>query len=773
MEKVAFYSYKGGVGRSLLLVNTARFLALTGRRVVALDLDFEAPGLHYKLGVERKVETGALQLLQRSLDGDLPTLDEVRQATIEVPMPATHGGWLRLLAAGPAPTPEYWADLGRLHELLVVNQDAGLLEAVLDLQVRIEEALNPEVLLVDARTGVTGLGGIATMALCDRVVLMTTRTRESIDGIRVIAESLRATPTLRGGERQLELVASRVQGTEAIKRQELLEALGDHFELPHDQYDGAAERLLGDGSPPKTTTRLEKRRTIDSLLARTLEWISKTFPTEATLANRAIKRLVEVGEIWRELTDASRRPGALANDGWHWLPDMLATNINFSGPDGSTRTADVVAKLKNGELAMVIEHLDDEPDPSVAHWWAEHVPARIIVLQWWDKWQRRNKRHMYFCRNVAQERFVADTDRGDLPSPVEFELLPNPVARSVETMLQVAPRTRFYDERLIAEWVRSAGVSLHGGVRPRPSQAKQILDGLAALEDVGRAKEIAAKCVSIAFSQDNGIQLHVNRLERLVLDGLCAPLCWRMPPRAFVDLARTHWPGPPPPFYALRRLAGFMGLDYDPEAVYQRDAPRLIVDDADFSLVVASFSNRELSFEWLLHSHLPWRNFQWWDPPAPSYSGILGAYHPRRGCILLAEATINTIAKSIGHAARHIGSLTLLHLAVLGLLHNGIDLDGQRWEASSTGDLSLWTVVPPPAVVALAQFFMHRFLVELDDEHLLKAFETLTDSQPPEYGAWRAMAHVSLEAGRSWMMSTRRGTGDPPPVDLDAFLRPR
>jgi len=50
VETVAFYSYKGGVGRSLLLANAARFLATLGKGVVALDFDFEAPGLHYKLG---------------------------------------------------------------------------------------------------------------------------------------------------------------------------------------------------------------------------------------------------------------------------------------------------------------------------------------------------------------------------------------------------------------------------------------------------------------------------------------------------------------------------------------------------------------------------------------------------------------------------------------------------------------------------------------------------------------------------------------------------
>jgi MinD-like ATPase involved in chromosome partitioning or flagellar assembly len=48
METITFYSYKGGSGRSLALATAAVYLAKLGFRVVALDFDLEAPGLHYK-----------------------------------------------------------------------------------------------------------------------------------------------------------------------------------------------------------------------------------------------------------------------------------------------------------------------------------------------------------------------------------------------------------------------------------------------------------------------------------------------------------------------------------------------------------------------------------------------------------------------------------------------------------------------------------------------------------------------------------------------------
>jgi len=45
-EVITFYSYKGGTGRSMLLANVAWLLASTGCKVLLIDWDLEAPGLH-------------------------------------------------------------------------------------------------------------------------------------------------------------------------------------------------------------------------------------------------------------------------------------------------------------------------------------------------------------------------------------------------------------------------------------------------------------------------------------------------------------------------------------------------------------------------------------------------------------------------------------------------------------------------------------------------------------------------------------------------------
>jgi MinD-like ATPase involved in chromosome partitioning or flagellar assembly len=45
MYVTTFYSFKGGVGRTMGLVNVAVELAQMGRRVLIVDFDLEAPGL--------------------------------------------------------------------------------------------------------------------------------------------------------------------------------------------------------------------------------------------------------------------------------------------------------------------------------------------------------------------------------------------------------------------------------------------------------------------------------------------------------------------------------------------------------------------------------------------------------------------------------------------------------------------------------------------------------------------------------------------------------
>jgi hypothetical protein len=258
VEAVAFYSYKGGVGRSLLLKHAAQYLAVLGKGVVALDFDFEAPGLHYKFSGDvtsapRLFTGGSVPYLAATVEGSTssPPLDE---HTILL-MRTDKGGWLRLMPAGPAPHQAYWATLKGLGDKLRLGDPSGQSSmALLDLQARIEDELRPDYLLIDARTGVTEIGGLATTTLADTVVCMFVANRESLDGTLAVIDALKSAPRL-AKQRPLRIVpvlSRTTTETHTAGFVRLVDSrLGENdltaFELPHD--DRAAAETLGLFSP--------------------------------------------------------------------------------------------------------------------------------------------------------------------------------------------------------------------------------------------------------------------------------------------------------------------------------------------------------------------------------------------------------------------------------------------------------------------------------------------------------------------------------------------
>lgn len=193
MEVVTFYSYKGGVGRTLLLAWVARALAARGKRVLALDLDLEAPGLPSKLRPisEPKAGFGVVDLLLRFQGGASPPTD-LAQWCLPV---ATEQGSLWLLPAGAAPSPAYWHALGKVSwETLFVERAADGARFFLWLRDALAKAVEADFLLIDARTGVTEMGAAAVGMLADTVVAVTNTSPESKTGLREVLRAAVGSP---------------------------------------------------------------------------------------------------------------------------------------------------------------------------------------------------------------------------------------------------------------------------------------------------------------------------------------------------------------------------------------------------------------------------------------------------------------------------------------------------------------------------------------------------------------------------------------------------
>src|SRR5262249_54694871 len=76
-EIVTFYSYKGGTGRSMVLANVAYILAWQNqpvqRKVLIIDWDLEAPGLHKYFASQLK-RSRPIALIQSAPPTEAPGL---------------------------------------------------------------------------------------------------------------------------------------------------------------------------------------------------------------------------------------------------------------------------------------------------------------------------------------------------------------------------------------------------------------------------------------------------------------------------------------------------------------------------------------------------------------------------------------------------------------------------------------------------------------------------------------------------------------------------
>jgi len=201
METITFYSYKGGVGRTLALANIAMYLRRFGLNVCLLDFDLEAPGLHYKFIQNPKpddIKSGLLDYIYEfTQKRDMP--EDFVPYSIEIFPQTKIYGSIRLIPAGNVLFKEYWKKLASIDWYsMFYREDSEGVPFFLELKERIEIEFNPDVLLIDSRTGVTEMGGVCTALLPDKVVFFITNNQENIDGARQIIKGIKKVDRLPG-----------------------------------------------------------------------------------------------------------------------------------------------------------------------------------------------------------------------------------------------------------------------------------------------------------------------------------------------------------------------------------------------------------------------------------------------------------------------------------------------------------------------------------------------------------------------------------------------
>jgi len=182
---VTFYSYKGGVGRSFALANTAVVLARWGYRVLCVDWDLEAPGLSYYFDgyLAEPPRAGLLEMIEEART----TPETGRETALRhrTSVQLAEDARLDLITAGRKGDDSYISRLQQVDwEALYEEYDFG---ATLETW-RDEWMREYDLVLVDSRTGITDAGGICTAQVPDILVFAYTANDQNVDGVLDIVD---------------------------------------------------------------------------------------------------------------------------------------------------------------------------------------------------------------------------------------------------------------------------------------------------------------------------------------------------------------------------------------------------------------------------------------------------------------------------------------------------------------------------------------------------------------------------------------------------------
>ncbi|MCK5342709.1 MAG: TIR domain-containing protein, partial [Candidatus Heimdallarchaeota archaeon] len=190
---VTFFSYKGGVGRTMALANVAVILAQWGKKVLVVDWDLEAPGIesYFKsyLNLEAvKQQNGVIDLLHEQLEnnGNLYEKQIWRDLLTDIKITGIKGN-LHLLTAGKRDN-EYFRKVRSLDFKTFYSKEKKGLFFIESL--RNEWKKEYDYVFIDSRTGITDTGGICTIQLPDILVLLFTATDQALTGVIEVAEKV-------------------------------------------------------------------------------------------------------------------------------------------------------------------------------------------------------------------------------------------------------------------------------------------------------------------------------------------------------------------------------------------------------------------------------------------------------------------------------------------------------------------------------------------------------------------------------------------------------
>lgn len=194
---ISFYSYKGGVGRTIALIQTAYLLADKGKKVAIIDLDIEAPSFNNIFKQSIRSKEGLINYLYKKM---YDIKDE--EPKIVTKLNIGTSGEVYVVPAGILDL-EYVKMLEGLKEKRIY-ENGYILEFIKELTKR----YNLDYVLLDSRTGINNWGALSITDIADEVFLLAYPNEENISGTNLILDIIKE-------RKKCTVVFSRIDPSEA------------------------------------------------------------------------------------------------------------------------------------------------------------------------------------------------------------------------------------------------------------------------------------------------------------------------------------------------------------------------------------------------------------------------------------------------------------------------------------------------------------------------------------------------------------------------------
>ncbi|MFX0016346.1 MAG: ParA family protein [Promethearchaeota archaeon] len=170
METIAFHSYRGGVGKTLLSVNTAVKLATLEKKVCLVDFDLRAPSLQSYLPSKYLIEEPGKKTLTEFLVGNVEPKDVVFSTNIPNFNCVFSG--IEILQQS------------KVRSKLTQHGEGRILAKLFEF-IRYCNSQNYEFLIIDCMPGVT-FRSLDALIVSDKIMIVTRPVRSEVEGLNLL-----------------------------------------------------------------------------------------------------------------------------------------------------------------------------------------------------------------------------------------------------------------------------------------------------------------------------------------------------------------------------------------------------------------------------------------------------------------------------------------------------------------------------------------------------------------------------------------------------------